>query len=52
MTEMEMSLKLIDSIEKLSPQDFVKLYNKQFNSSLTVEQIKWNGFPVYYDPDD
>ena len=53
MNEMEMALKMIAVIENLSPDDFIAEYNRVTGESIGRHEItSWNGFPVYYDPDD
>lgn len=50
--EMDMALKIIGAIAELSPKDFVVEYNRLFGKNIDVTEVKWTGFPVYYDPED
>lgn len=49
MNEQKMAMELISLLEDLPPNEFVEEYNRQKGTSLTVEQITWDGFPAYYE---
>ncbi len=56
MDEMGMALEMMAAMEELSVDDFIAEYNRVTAKSIGIivkkEDIKWNGFPVYYNPDD
>ena len=52
MNEMDMALEMINAIEELSVDDFVTEYNQMMNKDVKKENVLWNKFPVYYDPED
>lgn len=54
MNEMDMALEMINAIEELSIADFIAEYNRLTGKNVKQEDVEegWNGFPVYYNPED
>lgn len=50
--EMDMALEIIAAIEELSWDDFIAEYKRITGKNVDENKIKWNGFPVYYDPEE
>lgn len=51
MNEMDMALEMMNAMEELSVDEFVVEYNRVMGKNVKKEDVLWNEFPVYYDPE-
>ena len=52
MNEIDMALKMINAIENLPLNEFIMEYNRVTGENVDKHDVIWNGFPVYYNPED